>query len=100
LLNLKGGGTVKEKLLGYDAAAHSFKYAILESVLPLSDYTSTFVVKSLGKSKSEVTWAGRFKRKDISDHPGDKENDKAAIDTANAIYQGGLDNLKKIVEAK
>jgi mxaD protein len=100
LLTLKGGGTVKEKLLGYDAAAHSFKYTILESVLPLSDYTSTFVVKSLGKGKSEATWSGRFKRKDIGDHPGDKENDKAAIDTANAIYQGGLDNLKKIVEAK
>jgi hypothetical protein len=29
-----------------------------------------------------------------------RENDKAAVDTANAIYQGGLDSLKKIVEAK
>jgi mxaD protein len=100
LLTLKGGGTIKEKLLEYDDAEHSFKYAILEGVLPLSDYTSTFVVKSLGKRKSEVIWSGRFKRKDTSDHPSDKENDKAAIDTANAIYQGGLDNLKKIVEAK
>jgi mxaD protein len=100
VLTLKGGGTVKEKLLAFDDAGHSFKYAILESVLPVSDYTSTFVVKSLGKGKSSVTWSGRFKRKDLSDNPSDKENDKAAIDTANAIYQGGLDNLKKIVEAK
>jgi mxaD protein len=100
LLTLKGGGTIKEKLLAYDDAEHSFKYAILEGVVPLSDYTSTFVVKSLGKRKSEVIWSGRFKRKDTSDHPSDKENDKAAIDTANAIYQGGLDSLKKIVEAK
>lgn len=100
LLTLKGGGTIKEKLLAYDASGHSFKYAILEGVVPLSDYTSTFVVKSLGKGKSEVIWSGRFKRKDTSDHPSDKENDKAAIDTANAIYQGGLDSLKKIVEAK
>jgi mxaD protein len=100
LLTLKGGGTIKEKLLAYDAAGHSFKYSIVEGVVPLSDYTSTFVVKSLGKGKSSVTWSGRFKRKDLGDNPSDKENDKAAIDTANAIYQGGLDNLKKIVEAK
>jgi hypothetical protein len=57
-------------------------------------------VKSLGKGKSSVTWSGRFKRKDLSDHPGEKENDKAATDTANAIYQTGLDSLKKIAEAK
>jgi mxaD protein len=100
VLTLKGGGTVKEKLLAYNDAGHSFRYAIVESVLPLSDYTSTFVVKSLGKGKSSVTWSGRFKRKDLSDHPSEMENDKAATDTANAIYQGGLDNLKKIVEAK
>jgi mxaD protein len=100
LLTLKGGGTIKEKLLAYDAAGHSFKYSILEGVVPLSNYTSTFVVKSLGKGKSSVTWSGRFKRKDLSDHPGEKENDKAATDTANAIYQTGLDSLKKIAEAK
>jgi mxaD protein len=100
LLTLKGGGTIKEKLLAYDATGHSFKYSIVEGVVPLSNYTSTFVVKSLGKGKSEVIWSGKFKRKDLGDHPSDKENDKAAIDTANAIYQGGLDNLKKIVEAK
>src|SRR5277367_1339949 len=29
LLTLKGGGTIKEKLLAYDAAGHSFKYAII-----------------------------------------------------------------------
>jgi hypothetical protein len=68
--------------------------------VPFSHYTSTFIVKSLGKGKCSVTWSGHFKRKDLSDQPGEKENDKAAIDTANAIYQGGLDNLKKIVEAK
>ena len=100
LLTLKGGGTIKEKLLAFDPAGHSFKYAILEGVVPFSNYTSTFVVKSLGKGKSSVTWSGRFKRKDLSDNPSDKENDKAAIDTASAIYQGGLDNLKKVVEAK
>lgn len=100
VLTLKGGGTVKEKLLAFDDKGHSFKYAIVESVLPLSNYTSTFLVKSLGKGKSSVTWSGRFKRKNTADNPGEKENDKAAVDTARSIYGGGLDSLKKIVEAK
>ena len=55
LLTLKGGGTIKEKLLAFDAAGRSFKYAILEGVLPVSDYTSTFAVKSAGKNQSSVT---------------------------------------------
>jgi len=100
LLTLKGGGTIKEKLLAFDGAARSFKYAILEGVLPVSDYTSTFVVKSAGKNKSSVTWTGHFKRKNVGDNPADSENDKTAVDTMGGVYQAGLDNLKKIVEAQ
>lgn len=100
LLTLKGGGTIKEKLLRFDAAGRSFKYAILEGVLPVSDYTSTLVVKSLGKRKSSVTWSGRFKRKNVGDNPADNENDKTAVDTMDGVYQAGLDNLKKIVETQ
>jgi mxaD protein len=100
LLTLKGGGTIKEKLLAFDGAARSFKYAILEGVLPVSDYTSTFVVKSAGKNKSSVTWTGHFKRKNVGDNPADNENDKTAVDTMGGVYQAGLDNLKKIVEAQ
>jgi mxaD protein len=100
LLTLKNGGTIKEKLLAFDAAGRSFKYAILEGVLPVSDYTSTFAVKSLGKGKSSVTWSGRFKRKNVGENPGDKENDKTAVDTMDGVYQSGLDNLKKMLEAQ
>jgi len=100
LLTLKGGGTIKEKLLAYNPAAHSFKYGIVEGVIPVTSYTSTFVVKSLGAGKSSVTWSGRFKRKNVGDNPGDTENDKTAVDTVNSVYQGGLDNLKKMLEAK
>jgi len=100
LLTLKGGGTIKEKLLRFDPAGRSFKYAIIEGVLPVSDYTSTFVVKSVGKDKSSVTWTGHFKRKNVGDNPADNENDKTAVDAIGGVYQGGLENLKKIVEAK
>lgn len=100
LLTLKGGGTIKEKLLGFDAANHSFKYAIVEGVLPVSSYTSTFSVKAAGEGKSEVTWLGEFKRKNVGDAPADNENDKTATDTISGVYQGGLDNLKKMLEGK
>jgi mxaD protein len=100
LLTLKGGGTIKEKLLAFNDSGHSFKYSILEGVLPVSDYTSTFTVKAAGKDKTEVTWSGEFKRKNTGDKPGEKENDKAATDTISGVYQSGLDNLKKLVEAK
>jgi mxaD protein len=100
LLTLKGGGTIKEKLLAFDNAGRSFKYSILEGVLPVSDYTSTLTVKSVGKNKSSVTWSGHFKRKNVGDSPADNENDKTAVDTISGVYQGGLDNLKKMLEAQ
>ncbi|MDR2013000.1 MAG: SRPBCC family protein [Rhodanobacter sp.] len=96
LLTLKGGGTIKEKLLGLNPAAHSFKYSILEGVLPVSDYTSTVSVKAKGAGKSVVTWSGDFKRKNTGDHPAANEDDKTATDTIGGVYQGGLDNLTKM----
>ena len=100
LLTLKGGGTIKEKLLSFDSAGRSYKYAIVDGVIPVSSYTSTVTVKSAGDNKSTVTWSGHFKRKNVGDNPGDKENDKTATDAITGVYQGGLDNLKKMFEAK
>jgi len=100
LLTLKDGGTIKEKLLAFSDAKHSFKYSILEGVLPVSSYTSTLVVKPAGKGASKVTWAGSFKRKNTGDKPADNENDKTATTTISGVYRGGLDNLKTLAEAK
>jgi mxaD protein len=100
LLSLKGGGTIKEKLLGFDATGHSFRYAMVEGVLPVSGYTSHLSVKSAGANKSTVTWSGKFQRKNVGDDPGDSENDKTAVDTVTGVYQAGLDNLKKMAEAQ
>ena len=99
LLTLKGGGTIKEKLLQFDETGHRFRYSIVEGVLPVSHYTSTFVVTSLGKNKTLVTWSGRFKRKNLGDSPPDAESDKAATDAITGVYQSGLENLKKLVQA-
>ncbi|MDR3388949.1 MAG: SRPBCC family protein [Rudaea sp.] len=100
LLTLKGGGTIKEKLLAFSDSGRTFKYTILEGVLPVSAYTSAFTVKTIGKDKCEVIWSGEFKRKNTGENPGDNENDKTATDTVAGVYQSGLDNLKKIAENK
>ena len=100
LLTLKDGGTIKEKLLAYSSHSQMMKYSILEGVLPVSGYTATISVKSVGKGKTEVTWHGNFKRKNTGAKPAEDQNDKTATDTISSVYQGGLDNLKKISEAK
>jgi mxaD protein len=100
LLTLKDGGTVKEKLLVYTPRARTFRYQIVESVLPVSHYTSVFTVKSAGHGKSTVTWSGRFKRKNEGASPGDNENDKAATDAITGVYQAGLSTLKKNLEGQ
>jgi mxaD protein len=98
LLTLQDGGTIKEKLLAFDGPGHSFRYAIVEGVLPVSHYTSTFRVRPAGPGKAEVTWSGHFQRKDTSAHPAEGADDKTAITAIGGVYQGGLDNLKKVVE--
>jgi mxaD protein len=100
LLTLKGGGTIRERLLRFNRAKRSFAYEIVEGVLPVSDYRSRLVVSSAGDDASTVTWSGRFKRKNTGANPADNENDKTAVDTISGVYQGGLDNLKKMLEGK
>ena len=100
LLTLKGGGTIKEQLVAFDSKGRKFRYRILESVLPVSHYRSTFTVRSVGRNESTATWEGWFKRKDTGAHPAADANDKTALDTIRGVYQAGLENLKKIVEAK
>jgi mxaD protein len=98
LLTLQDDGTIKEKLLAYNAKNKSFKYAIVEGVLPVSSYTSTLNVRAQGKDKTLVAWTGHFKRKDTAAMPAAGQDDEAAVKTMTSVYRGGLDNLKKISE--
>ena len=98
LLTLQDGGTIKEKLLAYNAKGKTFKYAIEEGVLPVSHYVSTVTVKPDGKDKSVVIWNGTFKRKDTAAMPAEGQDDATAVKTMTCVYRGGLDNLKKISE--
>ncbi len=98
LLTLQDNGTIKEKLLGYSAKGKTFKYSIVEGVLPVSDYVSTVTVKADGKDKTLVVWDGSFKRKDTGASPAAGQDDATAVKTITGVYRGGLDNLKKISE--
>lgn len=98
LLTLKGGGTIEEKLLRFSNRQRSFRYRIVKSVLPVSDYHSTLVVRVSGKGESVVTWSGTFKRKDTGPSPAAGADDKTATKTIAGVYESGLENLKKLVE--
>lgn len=98
LLTLQDDGTIKEKLDSYNAKSMSFKYEILEGVLPISHYVSTVKVKSQGANKTLVVWEGKFKRKDLAATPAAGQDDETALKTITGVYRGGLDNLKKISE--
>jgi mxaD protein len=97
LLTLQDGGTIKERLLAYSPKSMTFKYEIIEGVLPVSHYVSTVTVTAQGE-KSLVVWKGSFKRKDTSAKPAAGQDDEAAVKTITGVYRGGLDNLKKISE--
>ena len=100
VLTLQDGGKITERLTAYQGKKMSYSYVITESVLPVSNYSATITVKSLGEGKSEVLWNASFKRKNLSDAPASGQDDEAAVKTITGVFKGGLDNLKKITETK
>jgi len=91
ILTLQDGGKINESLTAYNAKAKSMSYIITESVLPVTNYASTLHVYSNGADKSVVVWEGDFKAKAPAD-------EKTASETIGGVYDGGLANLKKILE--
>jgi mxaD protein len=97
-LTIKDGPSFTEKLLAYDDAGHSYRYQIVESPLPITDYVSKITVRSEGGGMTKVIWSGTFKRKNPADNPPEAESDAGAIKLVKGVYRGGLDNLKKMLE--
>lgn len=91
LLTLQDGGKINETLTAYSAKDKTMSYIITDSVLPVTAYASTLHVYPNGANQSVVVWEGSFLPKAPND-------EKAASDTINAVYDGGLSNLKKILE--
>ena len=96
-----GGATFNEELDGFSDKKKKYSYRIIsDSPLPVADYSSSIQVKS-GKTKgtSTLIWKGKFKRK-VADNPPPGQDDAGAKKAIAGAYQAGLQNVKKMAEAK
>ena len=91
VLTLQDGGKINETLTAHNTKKRAMAYMITESVLPVDAYKAIISVRISGKGQSVVTWGADFKAKAGSD-------DKTAKDTIIGVFDGGLNNLKKILE--
>jgi len=100
-LTMTDGGKFDEELLGFSEKKKLYSYQIVgDSPLPVADYQSSIQVKS-GKAKgtSVLVWKGKFKRK-IADNPPAGQDDAGTKKAIIGAYQAGLQNVKKLAEAK
>ena len=100
-LHIKGGGTVIEEIEAYDPEAMTLKYRARDGgALPVTNYTSTVVVKPADGGGSSVLWRGAFYRGFPNNDPPPELNDEAAVKAITGVYQSGLANLKAVLEKK
>jgi len=98
-LKLKDGGEIVETLESYDESAKKFSYRAKDGgALPVSNYSSTLNVKAADGGTAVVEWRGAFYRAYPNNDPPPDKNDEAAVKAITGVYQGGLANLKKIME--
>ena len=86
-LSLAGGGTMVEKLEKVDDDARIYSYSIIDSPLPVANYSATIKVSGEGDN-STIEWSSDFDAAGASD--------KDAMNAIQDIYNAGFDNLKKI----
>ncbi len=86
-LSLVGGGSIIEKLEHKDDHSRTYTYSIVDSPLPVKNYTATLKVTGEGENAT-VEWSSEFEAAGVA------END--AMKTIEGVYQAGLDNLKKM----
>ncbi len=86
-LSLNGGGSIVEKLETVDDDARTYTYSIVDSPLPVANYTSTITVHKTEDGECRVDWSSDY------DPIGDAT---AASEAIQGIYQAGFDNLKKM----
>ena len=102
-LTLTGGATVDEELYKFDADAMTYSYRITAvdvKVLPVNNYSSTLTVSPGADGKgSTLEWAGAFYRGYPNNDPPPELNDEASVKAVKALYQTGLEALKKKIES-
>jgi len=86
-LHLVGGGVIVEKLEQINPNERAYRYSIVDSPLPVSNYTATLTVHET-PTGCEVEWASDF------DAMGAAADEAAKV--IQGIYDAGFDNLKKM----
>lgn len=87
-LHLAGGGEIVERLEKMSDDQYSYSYAIVDSPLPVKDYSATLRLEDDGEGGCKVTWSGHF------DADGMPEGD--AMKVVEGIYEAGFANLRKM----
>lgn len=115
ILSLDTDKKITEKLVKIDQEKKKLKYKITDmsvletfefagsqverKVLPVNTYTGFLSVKAEGEG-SIVEWKGKFYRGYLLNPPTPEGmSDKDATSTISAVYKGGLENLKKMLES-
>lgn len=100
-LTFNNGEQVTEELDALDEAAHEYTYRLAKDnvkAIPASSYSGTFRVTPAGQGV-KVEWKSRLYRGDTGNFPADDMNDEAAVKAMQDFFKGGLEKLKKTVEA-
>ena len=88
-LTLSGSGEIVEQLEEHNDEQYYYRYSIIDSPLPLSNYVSTLRVHSQGGgTHSIVDWSSHFN--------ADSVPDEEAVAIVQGVYQAGFDQLQKI----
>ena len=66
ILDLDNGTVTISRLEAIDPGVRTLTYRILETKLPLGDYTSTMVVHECGPLRCRVDWTSHFRPKDAT----------------------------------
>ena len=85
-----GKGTFVERQIARDDKATTYSYAIEKSPLPITKDVSTLKVTPKGKDKSTVEW--------LATYTPAAGKDADAATAIGAIYQAGLDNIRKLTQ--
>ncbi len=88
-LSLKGGGTITERLERIDEGHYAYRYTILSSPLPVTDYVAELRVRQDQQGGGcTVEWSSEFSPRGTSA--------KEATEVIQGIYQAGFDHLQKM----
>lgn len=87
-LTLEDGGTIKEKLL--DQSDVSYRYEIIESPLPVKNYSAQFSIVPDDDDLDEVNivWASTY-------DAADGKDDRDARKTIDGIFKAGIESIEE-----